>query len=129
MKRGIGFPMRWQAAAVAIQVSVVAVCGVAGWQLLHPHTPGGAVTINHPANAPAAAPALMPSILPRVPAGDSAAVTRPALGNLIDRVNRDDARLYSGQWATIQVIASATRNYLVNRVVPLLLAAAKGGSR
>ena len=121
--------MRWQVAAVAAQVGLVGACGAAGWQLLHPSTPAGGVTIKHAISAPAPPPVVMPAILPRTPPGGAATARRPALGDLIDRVNRDDARLYRGQWATVQLIAKATRGYLVNHVVPLLLAAARGGGR
>ena len=121
--------MRWQVAAVAVQVAVVAACGVVGWQLLHPSTPGAALTIKRAANAPTVAPVVMPSRLPRVSSRTSVPVTRPGLEDLMGRVNRDDARLYRGQWATLQLVASATRNYLTNHVLPLLLAAARGGVR
>lgn len=129
MKKALASPLRWQVAAVGAQVALVAACGAAGWQLLHPATPGGALTIRRAVNAPTVAPVTLPSLLPRPSAHTSVPVARPGLEDLITRVNRDDSRLYRGQWATLELVASATRDYLTHHVLPLLLAAARGGAR
>ncbi|HEV1996850.1 MAG TPA: hypothetical protein VGR61_01805 [Candidatus Dormibacteraeota bacterium] len=117
--------------AVGVQVAVAGTCVVLGWQLLRGHNLAQAVTVHSAVAAPAPAPATLgiPG-LPAVSTGSGAAAAkRPGPGDILERVNRDDARLYRGQWTTIQVLARATRDYTERHIVPLLLAAARGASR
>jgi len=122
-------PMRWRAATAAAQVALVAACGGAGWQLLHQGAPGGTVTVKRASGNPVTTTTAAPSPLPPVTVQHRATASRPGFEALLERVNRDDTRLYRSQWATIQVVATATSKYLTGHVVPLLLAAARGGSR
>ncbi|GAC1333680.1 MAG: hypothetical protein NVSMB17_14380 [Candidatus Dormibacteria bacterium] len=122
-------PGRWQAAAIGMQLAVVGALGVVGWQLLHPAHPGGGVTIREAVPGVTAAPGGSLTEGARFASPATSAAPKPGLPELVARVNRDDARLYRGQWASIQLVVQATGRYLVQHVMPLLLAAARGGGR
>ena len=129
MNRGMSSPARWRAAAAGAQVALVVACGAVGWQLLHQGASSGAVTVKRATGNPPTAPMANPSAVPGMTVQHRAgAAPRPGLEELLARVNRDDSRLYRSQWATIQLVAAATHDYLTARVVPLLLAAARGGA-
>jgi hypothetical protein len=117
----------WKLLAVGVEVVVAGACVVLGWQLVHGRQAGPPVTLQAGVGAPA--PPI--SVLPRLPVlatGRGVPVARrPGVAEILQRVNRDDSGLYRGQWATIQLLGRATRDYLERHVVPLLLAAARGG--
>jgi hypothetical protein len=119
---------RLRAAAIAFQVAAVAGCAVIGWHLTH--SAPAAIRLQPSGQAPVAGFATrlaQPALAPAPPSTGGAA--RPSLSDLVGRVNRDDANLYRGQWQAIQMAASASRAYLERHVLPLLLAAARGGNR
>ena len=121
----------WKVLVVAVELAVAGTCVVMGWQLVHGHQAVPAARVLSVVSAPVPAPAMLgfPG-LPRLSiGGSSTAPRRPGLGDILQRVNRDDARLYRGQWATIQLLGRGTRDYVELHIVPLLLAAARGGSR
>jgi hypothetical protein len=117
----------WKVLAVGIEVAAASGAVALGWQLVHAHPAGPAVSIQAATTA-AASPFLG---IPGMPAmslpPSSSAAGRPGLPDILQRVNQDDAGLYHGQWATIQLLARGTRDYLERHILPLLLAAARGG--
>lgn len=120
---------RARAVAILFQLAVVAGCGILGWRLAHPAGPAS-VHLQPSGQAPGIgfAPRLaQPAIAPAPLA--SGGPGRPGLSDLVRRVNKDDVSLYSGQWRAIQAVGAASREYIERRIVPLLLAAARGGNR
>lgn len=118
-----------RAAAIAFQVAVVAGCAAIGWHLTH-SAATAAIRIQPSSQMPLVgfATRLAQPALASSPHTSGGAV-RPGLSDLVSRVNGDDANLYRGQWHVIEVVASATRAYIERHVLPLLLAAARGGNR
>ena len=119
----------WKVLAVGVEVVVAGACLVLGWHLVHGQQGARAVTIRSGAPAPAPAILGIPGMPARSTEPRATAAKPPGLREILQRINGDDARLYRGQWATIQVLAHATRDYVERHILPLLLAAARGGSR
>lgn len=120
---------RLRATAIALQLAVVAGCVAIGWHLTH-SAASAAIRLQPSNQVPVAGFATrlaQPALVPLSHATGSAA--RPGLADLVSRVNGDDAKLYRGQWQAIQAMASASRAYIERHVLPLLLAAARGGNR
>ncbi|MFN2465967.1 MAG: hypothetical protein ABR598_06850 [Candidatus Dormibacteria bacterium] len=120
-----------RAAAVGVQLAVVVACAGVGWKALHQLTPQPKVKVQGAPPAPLTGLGSMVA-----PLRGSGAVHRavpsvgpPSLSELMLRVNRDDALLYQGQWRSAHLLGEATRSYLERHIVPLLLAAARGGMR
>lgn len=120
---------RVRVVAIVFQLAVVAGCGVLGWRLTHPAAPAS-VRLRPSSQAPVVGFAkrlAQPALAPAPPSAGGAA--RPSLSDLVSRVNHDDANLYRGQWRAIRAVGSASRDYIERHIVPLLLAAARGGNR
>ncbi|MGI8607701.1 MAG: hypothetical protein ACR2MY_00525 [Candidatus Dormibacteria bacterium] len=119
----------WKVLAVGVEVAVAAACVVLGYQLVHGHPSAQSLNVKVAAAAPA--PAVMG--IPGMPAlstpSGAPSAKRPGLSSLLQRINSDDARLYRGQWASIQLLAGATRDYAERHILPMLLAAARGAGR
>ena len=118
-----------RAAAIAFQVAVVAGCAAIGWHLTH-SAATAAIRIQPSSQVPLVgfATRLAQPALASVP-HTSGGAARPSLSDLVSRVNHDDANLYRGQWRAIRAVGSASRDYIERHIVPLLLAAARGGNR
>jgi hypothetical protein len=120
---------RLRAAAIGFQVAAVAGCAAIGWHLTH-SAASAAIRLQPSSQAPVVGFAdklAQPALAPAPQSAGGAA--RPSLSDLVRRVNRDDANLYRGQWHAIQGVASASRAYIERHILPLLLAAARGGNR
>ncbi len=116
----------WKVVAVALELGVVGVCVAIGWQLAH--SPRGSAGRGLTAAAAPPAPSMGIPAIGNISAGvRSSEANRPVLGAVMQRVNRDDTRLYQGQWASLQLLGRATRDYLERHIVPMLLGLARGG--
>jgi hypothetical protein len=118
--------LSWRRALIAVELLIAAGCFYAGWQLVSNHRAGGAVQV-HRAEVPPASegdgflgiPGAPSRVLPR-----HGVVGGPKMlsSDLLARLNRDDFDLYRSQWRIIQLLVEGVRQYLVQRVVPALLA-------
>ena len=116
----------WKWLAVGIELAAVGGAVGLGWQLVHTH-PAASLVSAQAATSAVAPPFLGIPGMPAIATSTSAAPGgRPGLPDILQRVNRDDAGLYQGQWATVQVLARGTRDYLERHIIPLVLAAARG---
>lgn len=116
----------WKVWAVGFELAVAGACVFVGYQVVHDRQLAPAVKITGAVVAPAPVPV---SPVLASPASSTVPAARPGLADILQHINRDDARLYWGQWATIQVLGSGTRDYLERHIVPMLLTAARGGSK
>ena len=117
----------WKLLAVGVELLVAGTCVVLGWQLVHGRQVALAARMPGALSAPAPVREGVPGLPPLSVGSSPTGGKRPGVAEILQRVNRDYTRLYRGQWATIQLLGRATRNYLERHVVPLLLAAARGG--
>ncbi|HEY8740600.1 MAG TPA: hypothetical protein VIN56_08420 [Candidatus Dormibacteraeota bacterium] len=116
---------------IAFEVAVVVACGVLGWNLLHSPSPAStAVTVQHAPALPGFLAATgVATLIPTRKTQPARMAAAPNLADLVLRVNGDDARLYRGQWQAMELLGSATRDYVERHIVPVVLAAARGGMR
>jgi hypothetical protein len=129
--KGRGLLADWKVYALAGEALVAAACLFFGWQLAHPGGSTAPARIEHPQAAPAVpGPRLLDPPAPRPPGAHRPPWVSPdAFTEFSQRLNQENSALYQGQWQTLQLVAAATREYLERRVLPLLLAAARGGLR
>jgi hypothetical protein len=124
---GIGHPGRpgWRWAVLGLEVVLAAGCSYFGWTALHGRQASAPVIAVHRAEPPspdAAQPGLIP-VPPAAAPGDGGrgAAPGPSLtAGLLERLSRDDLRLYKEQWRAINILLDGVREYIERRVVPSL---------
>ena len=125
MEKGWRALANWKLFAVAAELSVAGGCVALGWQVARQPPPVAPPKVHHAVAALApVAPVTLP--LPVSPV-QPASTPRVGLSDLARRFNADDAGLYRAQWEAVQVLSAGTRQFLERQVLPLLLAAARGG--
>jgi hypothetical protein len=115
----------WRWAVLGLEVVLAAGCGYFGWSALHGHQANAPVIAVHRAEPPAPDAAL-PGLIPVPPAaapgdgGRGAAPGSSLPAGLLERLSRDDLRLYKAQWRAINILLDGIREYIERRVVPSL---------
>ena len=108
-----------------LEVGLLAGCGYFAWRFVSAPARAEAVVVQQPPSHPASSPVTPTLPLAPTAAGSPAGAGAPSLPGLgvglVDRLNRDDQRLYQEQWKVINLLLGGIRRYVEQRLKPLVM--------
>jgi len=114
---------RWRYGVLVAEVLLVGGCGFFAWRAATAPRPGPPVALHRSIGAPADGQSSAGPVWAQPTKGGpsrSRSAIPPPGPDLLDRLNRDDFRLYQEQWRAINVLLSGIRGYIELRLLPSL---------